>query len=153
MRWSFIVDGMMTKIGQLVPGVAALSPEESAEFRARWWMVFLPGIPPDWNVRDAAISMSEYVSVPRASKAEVRYSRQVGGSFYLMSEPQVPVFRFSSDAPPNLGGLSSLIWGPGGTPWVDGCVVCDAALSWSLVVAHDGPFFLTRRNSGDDSAD
>ncbi|NOK19045.1 hypothetical protein [Corallococcus carmarthensis] len=78
-----------------------------------------------------------------ALKAEVHYSRQAqGGVFHVVSEPLLPVLRIEAASPPPLNILEAMVWespSHGSPGW---CAICPESMEWSMVVEHDGPFFL-----------
>ena len=129
-------------LASVVSGVELLHPALSQELRDQWWQTFLPG----FMARDIGHSIlvfAKTVQVKTALKAEVHYSRQAqGGVFHVLSEPLVPVLRIEASSPPPLNILEAMVWkspSHGSPGW---SAICPESMDWSMVVEHDGPFFL-----------
>ncbi|NNB86326.1 hypothetical protein [Corallococcus exiguus] len=126
----------------VVSGLKVLGPEVSQEICDQWWQTFLPG----FIARDIGQSIfvfAKTVQVKMMLKAEVHYSRQQqGGVFHVVSEPLLPVLRIEAASPPPLNILEAMVWASprhGSPGW---CAICPESMEWSMVVEHDGPYFL-----------
>ncbi|GMU00008.1 hypothetical protein KH5H1_41270 [Corallococcus caeni] len=126
----------------LVSGLELLDPTLSQEQRDSWWQTFLPGFSRGDAVRHSLFALAETFLVKIALKAEVHYSRQQGGSFFLVSEPWVPVLRFDAISPPPPNILDGMVWKRGVHDSPGWCAIFPESMEWTFVEEHDGPFFL-----------
>ncbi|MBZ4373336.1 hypothetical protein [Corallococcus sp. AS-1-6] len=127
----------------VVSGLELLDPKVSQDLRDDWWQTFLPGLSASGPLYSFIFDFAKKVQVKIALKAEVHYSRQQqGGVFYVVSEPLLPVLRFEAASPPPLNILKAMLWESprhGAPEW---CAICPDSMDWSMVVEHDGPYFL-----------